>query len=308
VIDLEKECSIEAVSRLTGLSWDRCWGVMERAVKRGQVRKEQRIPTYLGVDEKSFAKRHKYETLVCDLQNKTIEYVSDDRTQESLKAYYQRFTEEELETVEAVCMDMWEPYILATKATVPGAEEKIVFDKFHVMRYLNEATDKVRRQEHKQLRVQENEVLKGTKYWWLYNPENIPEFLRPEFNTLRDMDLKVSRAWAIKENFRRLWDYRVKGWALRFFKPWYFWATHSRLQPIIKAAKTIKNHLPNILTYLKHRITNAVPEALNAQIEKVKRMANGYRNRQHYRTAIYFHCGGLDLYPRIATISGGHPH
>lgn len=151
-------------------------------------------------------------------------------------------------------------------------------------------------------------MLKGTKHWWLYNPENIPDFLRPSFNALRQMDLNVSRAWAIKENFRRFWNYKSKGWALRFFKPGYFWATHSRLEPIIKAAKTIKNHLANILTYLRHRITDAIPEAANVQIGKIKRMAQGYRNPEHYRTAIYFHLGRLDLYPRpVNTTSGGHP-
>ena len=141
IIDLERECSIEAVSRLTGLSWDRCWGVMERAVKRSQSRKERHILATIGMDEKSFAKRHKYEMIVCDLYQGTIEYIGDDRKQESLEAYFQRFTKEELEAVEAICMDMWDPYISATKAYVPGAEEKIVFDKFHVMRCLNEATD-----------------------------------------------------------------------------------------------------------------------------------------------------------------------
>jgi transposase len=308
LIDLEKECSVEAVSRLSGLSWDRCWGVIERAVKRGQTRKQRRVPAHIGVDEKSFAKHHKYETIVCDLEKSTVEYVGDDRKQESLEAYFQMFTQEELETIESISMDMWEHFVSAAKAYVPDADTKIVFDKFHVMSCLNKATDQVRRQEHKELQNQNNEVLKGTKYWWLYNPDNIPQFLRPAFDSLRKMDLKVSRAWAIKENFRRLWNYHREGWALRFFKSWYFWATHSRLEPIIKAAKTIKNHLSNVLTYLRHRITNAIPEALNAQIEKVKRMAQGYRNREHYRTAIYFHCGGLDLYPRlVTTTSGGHP-
>jgi transposase len=88
-------------------------------------------------------------------------------------------------------------------------------------------------------------------------------------------------------------------WGMRFFRKWYFWATHSRLAPVIEAARTIKRHLTNILTYLKHRITNALSEALNAKIEKIKRMACGYRNRDHYKTAIYFHCGGLDMYPRL---------
>jgi len=86
---------------------------------------------------------------------------------------------------------------------------------------------------------------------------------------------------------------------------WYFWATHSRLHPIIKAAKTIKRHVDNILTYLKYRITNSLSEALNAQVEKIKRMACGYRNREHYRTAIYFYCGGLDLYPRMKNCENG---
>jgi len=97
------------------------------------------------------------------------------------------------------------------------------------------------------------------------------------------------------------------GWALKFFKKC-FWATHTRLRPIIKSAKTIKRHLDNILTYLKHRITNALSEALNAQVEKIKRTACGYRNREHYRTAIYFHCGGLDIYPKMKLQHVGGTH
>ena len=83
-----------------------------------------------------------------------------------------------------------------------------------------------------------------------------------------------------------------------FFRRWYFWATHSRLSPIVAAASTLKRHLPNILTYFKHRISNATAEGLNSKIQMVKEMACGFRNREHYKTAIYFHCGGLDLYPR----------
>ena len=310
LIDLEQECSIEGVWRLTGVTWDRCWGVMERAVRRGQERKVWRVPRHLGVDEKSFAKRHQYETVVCDLDTKTIEWIADGRTQESLEEYFLPFDPEDLEKIEAICIDMWEAYILATRACVPDAEKKIVFDKFHVTRLLNEAVDKVRRQEHKQLAKEKNELLKGTKHWWLYSPENMPEWLQPEFTELRGLDLKVSRAWAIKENFRNLWWYCRPGWARRFFQRWYFWATHSRLPEIVEAAKTIKRHLDNVLTYLKHRITNALNECFNGQIEKVKRLACGYRNREHYKTAIYFHCGGLDLYPRpkaVTTTCGGHP-
>ncbi|MBI4496025.1 MAG: ISL3 family transposase [Deltaproteobacteria bacterium] len=306
LIDLEKECSIQAVSRLTGLSWDRCGGVLTRAVRRGQERKAWKVPQYLGVDEKSFAKRHQYLTLVCDLDTRTVEYVADDRRQESLEGYFLPFADAELEQIQAICMDMHDPYIAAVRTRVPQGMDKIVFDKFHVLRLMNEAVDKVRRQEHKDLQAQKDEVLKGTKYLWLYRQDHIPEHLLPRFEELRRMDLQVSRAWAIKETLRNLWNYRRQGWARRFFQRWYFWATHSRLPPVIAVAHTLQNRLDNVLTYLPHRITNALSEALNAQIETVKRMASGYRNREHFHTAIYFHCGGLDLYPRPQPVGATH--
>jgi len=308
LITLEQECSVQGVFRLSNVSWDRCWGVMERAVQRGLRRKAKSIPEHIGVDEKSFAKGHKYETLVCDIRKGTVEYVVDDRRQESLERYYNQFNKKDLEKVRAVAMDMWDPYIAATKEKIPGADKKIVFDKFHIMRLIGEAVDKVRKQEHKALMEQDIQWLKGTKYLWLYSQENMPKKRWQEFKILQKLDLKVSRGWAIKENLRNLWNYSRMGWALKFFQRWYFWATHSRLHPIIKAAKTIKKHLNNILTYLKHRITNALSEALNARVEKIKRMACGYRNREHYRTAIYFHCGGLDLFPKMLPQHVGGSH
>jgi len=298
VIRVAQECSIEAVGRLCGLSWDRGWNVLERAVKRGQARKVHRIPSRIGVDEKSIARGHKYESLVYDIDAGTVEFVWDDRGQQSLENYYRQFTREELAEVKAVAMDMWDPYIAATKAYVPEAEKKIVFDRFHVMHHVLDAVDKVRKSEHKQLSELGEQVLKGTKYLWLWNQENIPQWRREEFDALRTKDLRICRAWAIKENLRHLWDYRYEAHMRKYFKRWYFWATHSRLGPIKKAAKTLKSHVNNIVTYARHRITNALGESINAKIEKVKRLACGFRNRSHYRTAIYFHCGGLDLFPR----------
>ena len=190
VIDLAKEASLQAVSRLTGLSWDRCCGVLDRAVRRGQRRKAWKVPVHLGVDEKAFAKRHQYMTLVCDLETKSVEYVAEGRRQESLEEYFLPFDEDELERIEAICVDMHDPYIAAVRARVPGARDKIVFDKFHVLRLMNEAVDRVRRQEHKKLRAQHDEVLTGTKYLWLYRPDHIPEAQLPRFEELRRMDLQ----------------------------------------------------------------------------------------------------------------------
>jgi transposase len=299
LIDTLKECDVTGATRLTGTSWDEAWGMVVRAVARGLARKPRRIPPYLCVDEKSFAKRHRYETVICDAEQGTVEYVVEDRRQESLEAYYRQFTPEELAQVRAVAMDMWDPYVAATRACVPGADTKIVFDKFHVLRTVNEAVDKVRRQEHKVLKAAGDERLTGTKHLWLANEENVPEWRRQQFEAIKGENLKTSRAWAIKEALRPFWNFEERPAAVDYYRRWYFWATHSRLRPVISAAKTLHAHLANILTFFQHRLTNATAEGLNSKIQMVKEMACGFRNREHYKTAIYFHCGGLDLYPRL---------
>jgi transposase len=295
-----RECDVSGVMRLLATSWDATWGALTRAVARGLGRKARRLPTRLGIDEKAIRKGHHYETVVVDLDAGTVEAVLDERTQASLEAYYRQFTEEELATVEAIAMDMWEPYILATHACVPGAATKIVFDKYHAVRAVTDAVDQVRRQEHKALQAQKDDRLTGTKYLWLWNAERVPEWRRAEFDALKAAELKTGRAWAIKEALRGFWGYTYPKCAAKYFRAWYFWATHSRLAPVIKAAKTLQRHLPNLLTYIRHGITNATSEGINSQIQTVKLMACGYRNREHYRTAILFHCGGLDLEPRAA--------
>jgi transposase len=195
-------------------------------------------------------------------------------------------------------MDMWVPYFNSTIANVPDAVRKIVFDRFHVMGHMLKAVDTVRKQEHRSLWSTGNEILKGTKYLWLYSEENLPDRHRPAFEALKGMELKVGRAWAIKESLRQLWNYVSPGWALRFFKKWYFWATHSHLEPVAKVARMLDAHLKNIPTYCRHQVTNAVAEGLNSKIMSIKRRAGGYRNPEHFKIAIYFFCGGLDLYPR----------
>ncbi len=298
VLRIAQECNVKATASLCGLSWDQSLNAMHRAVNRGRSRKQHRIPLRIGVDEKSFARGHKYETLVYDINAGTVEYVCDKRDQKSLESYYKQFTPEERERVEAIAMDMWDPYIAATKDYIPDAHKKIVFDRFHVMQHVLKAVDKVRIQEHKALSEEGNTILTGTKYLWLWSQENIPQWRKEQFEALRAKDLKVSRASAIKENLRHMWDYRYEANMRKYFTSWYYWATHCRLKPIKEAAKTLKTHIDNIVTYAKHRITNALAEGMNAKIEKVKRMACGFRNRAHYRMAIFFHCGGLDIFPR----------
>ncbi len=165
------------------------------------------------------------------------------------------------------------------------------------------------------MRINRLNTYKGTKHLWLYNEENVPEWRKEEFDAFRGTHLKTGRAWAIKEALRGLWGFSYPKRAEAFFRRWYFWATHSRLNPVIAAAKTLSCHLPNILTYFKHRISNATAEGLNSKIQMVKEMACGFRNREHYKTAIYFHCGSASTglcsrrrcYLSLTTTCGGHP-
>lgn len=303
IIDTLLACrSVSRTTMLTGVSWDQAQAVMKRAVERGRQRKadDPEAPPVerLGVDEKAFRKGHSYMTLVCDLDRGKVEYVAEDRKTSSLSGYYQSLTDAQKAAITCVAMDMWPAYIRATQDHLPGADEKIVFDRFHVMKLAGEAVDKVRRAEHKALRREGDDTLTGSRYLWLYASENVPEQQAARFENLKELNLKTGRAWAIKEMLRELWSYTYRGAARKFFKQWFGWARRSQLTPIRKLALTVRDHLDGILTYCKHQVTNATAEGINSTVMTIKRLAGGYRNPENFKTAIYFHCGGLDLYPR----------
>jgi transposase len=297
VIDWLLAASQQAVADRVGLSWDEVHGIMERAVKRGLNRREAEPIQYIGIDEKSFRKRHRYMTVVNDIDRGRVLYVAKDRKQASLDGFWPTLTKEQLNSIEGVAMDMWGPYINSTKKHLPKADEKIVFDKFHVAKHLGEAVDKVRRDENTLLVEAGDNRLVGTKYTWLKGHNKFDQKGWRAFCQLRRGNLKTSRAWALREQAMTLWDYCYAGAAENHFRWWYRWATHSRLKPMIDKAKMLKNHLKNILNYLTHPITNALSESINAKIQWVKYTARGFRNQENFKTAIYFHCGGLDLLP-----------
>ena len=135
------------------------------------------------------------------------------------------------------------------------------------------------------------------KYLFLKSPANMSDSEKEKFKALRMDKLKSGRAWSIKEMFSEFWAYSYQASAEKFFQRWYWWATHSRLKPMADVAKLMKRHLPNILTYLRHLITNAMMEGFNSKIQSIKANARGYRNFTNYRTAILFYCGKLEFYP-----------
>lgn len=294
-----KEATPLAVARRLGLTWEQANGIVERAVRRGLARRPSVAGRRLGIDEHSYLRHHQYVTMVVDLDAQTVLHVADDRTAQSLDAYFTALTREERTAIEAIAMDMWEPFRTTVLAHVPDAAGKIVYDRFHVMKHVLEAMDHVRRQEQRVLTQRGDRRLTGTKFLWLMTRARTwSARQRRAFQALRTSTLKSARAWALKEMIRRLWEFRSIPRARRYFARWYGWARRSRLAPMRYLAQTLRRHLENILTYLTHRITNAVTEGLNAKIQWVKYSSRGFRDRNRFKLAIYFHCGGLDLEPR----------
>ncbi len=288
--------SMKAAKNLLGISWDQLHLIQKYAVERGLARREIKEVAHVGIDEKSYLKGHKYISVLNDIDNACVLEVVRGRDKDATDKLLQSIPPDQRDSIKAVAVDMWEPYRLSIEKNFPNTD--IVHDKFHISGYLGKAVDTVRKQEHRVLQKEGSDYLVGTKYLWLTNTKNWNEKHNNQYEKLKEITLKTSRAWAIKEAFLNFWDYLYLASARKYFQRWYFWATHSRLKPIIKVAKTIKRHIENILTYFKHRITNAVAEGLNSKIQNIKSNARGYRNFDNYRVAILFYCGKLELYPQ----------
>jgi len=291
------EASFLAVARQLHLSWDEVAGIQGRAVERGLARRKFEPPRRIGVDETSFQKRHEYVTVVCDLDREIVLHVADDHYDGSLDEFYEQVGPEGVSQLEVVCMDMWRAYIGATRRHVPDADQKIAFDKYHVACQYGKAVDLVRKGEHRLLLAGGDERLKRTKYWWLTNPKNMSRERAKEFKALQRNALKTSRAWAIKDVAMKLWDYRLRGCAEKAWKRLISWGLRCRLVPMRKVSETIRKYLWGILNAVIYKANNALAEGMNSRIQELKRRACGYRNRDRFRSAIYFHLGGLDLYP-----------
>lgn len=297
-IRLLRETTLAGVAGLLRLSWDEAEGIFRRAVARGLARRQRTPLTVLGIDETSFQKRYEYVTVVADLAARRVLWVGDHRRQETLAAFWQTLSPTEQQGLTAVVMDMWDPYVAATRAALAGGNATVVFDRYHVVQHLNHAVDLVRRAEHAQRRRRGDRQLARTRYVWLKGASRRTHADARLIAQFRRAGLKVGRAWAIKEAAGKLWTYRSLTWARKFFTRWYGWAMRSRLAPVIRVAHMMQRYLAGILAYVQHRVTNAMTEALNAKIQEIKYRARGYRNRENFRLAILFHCGGLEMNPR----------
>jgi transposase len=230
-IDVLKQTDVSGAATILGLSWDEVHLIMKKAVERGRARKAKTVPRRVGIDEKAITKGHTYVSTVSDLVKGTVEYIADGRTEKSLFEYFAPFTVEDVAGIEAVAMDMWKPFFNTVMRCVPGAKDKIVFDRFHIVAHMHKAVDQVRRAECKRLRAEGDTTLVKTRYLWLTAPERLDEDRAADFKALQSMKLKTARAWGIKEMLRELWACSTRKEAMVFYKRWHHWATHCRLRP-----------------------------------------------------------------------------
>lgn len=245
----------------------------------------------LGWMKRTSRKTIPYVTLTYDLDRSRVIDVAPDRKEASLSSLFDQTPSSQKESIQAVAVDIWDPFLNAIKQCLPQA--CIVHDKFHIIRHLLFAVDAVRKGEAKT----HQGLLKGTKYLWLKNPQNWTPWQRDLYDALKTCELTTGKAWAYKELFQEFYSCDHEEAGRNFFTKWYEDVIQSGLKPLIKVAKMFQKYLSHIVSYLTYRITNAVAEGINSKIQQIKSAARGFRSFHNYRIAILFHCGGLNLYP-----------
>jgi transposase len=285
--------SVSQAAKLLGLHWNSVQALIDAAVRRGLARRTTEAIRRVGLDEKSFLRGQSYVSLMSDLDGQRILEVIAGRDTQSCVKLWEALPEEQRAKVEAAAMDMGEPYINGTLQAAPHVE--IVHDRFHVSKMLNEAVDQTRREEAAQLAKQGDDTLKHTRYFWLQG--QTPEDQKEKFEQLLESNLRTARAWAYKEQMVEFWQQEDEGKGRAFFEQWYRSAIRTRLPKIKKVAVTLKEHLGNLVTYFRHRITNAMTEGFNSKIQAIKADARGFRRFENYRARILFFCGKLDMLP-----------
>ena len=248
--------------------------------------------SFIGVDEIAFERHHRYFTIVYDLvdDNGTL-YVGKDRTSESLSAFFVSLTQAQRDSIQAVSMDMWDPYIRSVRRYLPHAD--IVFDRFHLKKHLNRCLDNLRRAIVRHAPSTEKRFVKGKRWVLLKNENNHTTKDKKALEQLKQINSPLYEAYLIKEQFDRFFTLSNKTEAKRFLKTW-FEQIPETIRPYFRIFYNMLNrYLYGVLTYFTYHITNAVAEGLNNKIKVLKRMAYGYRDQAYFQLKILRKCGYL---------------
>lgn len=277
----------QQVARQFQCSWGTVAAAVAYVVDFGLARRDLSGITHIGIDEISRQKGHVYLTNVYDLRTGSLVWSGEGRTKDTLTAFFEFFGHARTAKLVGICCDMWPSYIEAIKAKAPQAT--LVFDKFHIVRKLTEAVDSVRRQEVNDKSTEHKEVLAGTRYIWLKNPWNLTDKQKASLGFLETLNLKINRAYLLKESFRDFWQSATKEVATRFMNQWFLWAMESKIKPMQDFALLLKRHEENILTYFDLPISNGAVEGLNNKAKVISHRAYGFRSAKNYILNLY-HC------------------
>lgn len=291
--------AVDVVARHFGVHWNTVHAAVKTAVEYGMAQRDKGVVLHIGIDEISRRKGHIYHTQVYDLDRKVLLFSAEGRAEDTLRRFFDEYGVENLQQVTAVCCDMWQPYATVLAERLPHAV--LVFDKFHVVKQLIAAVDEVRRDEAAAHRQQGVTLLKHTRYLLLKNPDKLTDKQQRKLSFLMRLNLDVSKAYVLKEEFRQLWDCDTPEVARRFLHQWYRKAGYSRLKPMQRFVKMLKRHEVDLFNWFDHKINNGIAEALNNSAKAISRRSRGFRTEETFSTLLMHCMGGLQLPQTVHT-------
>ncbi len=280
--------SLSDVSKTTGMPWKAVKDIDKKYLAKNKVGLEHAFPTKIGVDEVAYQKGHKYLTVVRDIDAHRVIWVEKERKKEVMDSFFKELGLEKTSRICVAVLDMWDPYIASIKQHCPNAE--IVFDKFHVAKKVNEALDKVRKQEFAKAGKTKRVEMKHKRFVILKRQKNLDEKQKEDLNTIMNHNKRLYKAYLLKEQLADLMDEPRKKTAVNRLQKWMKNVEKARLPQFKKTLKTIQHYLYGILNYFKHKITNAASEAFNNKIGLLKRRAYGYKDIEYFKLKIINSC------------------
>jgi len=281
--------SIRDIARELRLDWHTV-KELEKQYMREQLRRAGTPgPKIIGIDEVSIKKGHTYRIVVSDLvRERPIWFGGVDRSEASMDAFYAWLGPKKSKKIQIAVMDMWKPFLKSTRKKAHAPQAAILFDKFHVMRHLGEAMDKVRRSEYRRLSGKDKAFVKGQRYTLLSRWENLSRKGRKSLKKLLAANKRLQTAYLLKESFDQLWGYSREGWARRFFDNWKESLKWQRLKPFEKFAALVERNWSGIAAYCKSekKFSLGFVEGVNTKIRVIQRRAYGLRDEEYLRLKI----------------------
>jgi len=281
--------TVKEVANLERLSWHQVQR-MDIAYMRDLMKKHppaKRLRA-IGIDEVSIRRGHNYAIVVADLDQQRPIWMSRKlgRAEEDMNRFFIEMGNDRNRCLRLAVMDMWKPFRNSLHCHSPNAE--IVFDKFHLMKHLAEALDKVRRQEYRRVSAQDKRFIKGQRYTLLSRRANLDLDGRRSLDLLLKVNKRLNKAYMLKESFGQLWDYRDPAWARKFFDNWKTQLKWSRLEPYRKFAELVERHWDGIVSYCQpdHKVSLGFMEGLNNKIRVIQRRSYGIRDMEYLRLKI----------------------